>query len=83
MGDPSATAGVNPGGGGVVLQISSDWGDQRIFLACEQALQGALAAGQEREGELATMSTTTITKQRQQRTFNLVFNNGVNNVTDV
>ena len=39
-----------------MLQISSDGNDQRIFLAREQALQGALAAGQEREGELATTS---------------------------
>ena len=28
------------------------WG----ILACEQALRGALAAGREKEGELATMS---------------------------
>jgi len=27
-----------------------------LFIACKQALQGALAAGQEKEGELATMS---------------------------
>ena len=52
--------GYIPKGGGCT---SSDRDDQRIFLACEQALQGALAAGQEREGvgqeregELATTS---------------------------
>ena len=27
-----------------------------LILACEQALQGALAAGREKEGELATTS---------------------------
>jgi len=27
-----------------------------LFIACEEALQGALAAGREKEGELATAS---------------------------
>ena len=29
---------------------------KNIFLACEQAVRGALAAGREKEGELATTS---------------------------
>ena len=57
------------GGGGCT---SSDGDDQRIFLACEQALQGALAAGQEREGagqeregELATTSLELISAPKK------------------
>ena len=58
-----------PKGGGCT---SSDGDDQRIFLACEQALQGALAAGQkregagqEREGELATTSLELISAPKK------------------
>ena len=57
------------GGGGCT---SRDGDDQRIFLACEQALQGALAAGQkregagqEREGELATTSLELISAPKK------------------
>ena len=40
----------------LILILSNNSFTERHYLACEQALRGTLAAGREKEGELATTS---------------------------